>query len=308
MRSFIASSTLNLKSIPVSIISGFEHVVRENEPLAPYTRLGLGGVAEFFAEPTNLSELVGLVKAFTAADKPIRLIGGGSNILVREEGVPGLVLHLTAPEFCGVEVNGDELTTGGGLGISQFVSTAVREGFSGPEQLVGIPGTVGGALHSNTGALGIGIGNWLQSADVLTRSGEVMTRDKDDLNFSYYKSSLNELVILKACFKFDRADSAELTKRMQKLWIVRRAAQPLADKNAAYIFKDHGGEKASDLIDDAGLKGTQVGKVEISDRDPNVFIANPGATSAEVVQLMELVKSQVADRVAVDLEPAIQIW
>ena len=291
-----------------TLIAGFEHVVRENEPLAPYTRLNLGGVAEFFAEPTNLEELVGLVQKFSAEKLPIRLLGSGSNILVREEGVPGLVLHLTSHEFTKIAVDNDQIIAGGGARMSHFVATAVREGLSGPEQLVGIPGTVGGALHSNTGALGVGLGNWLQSADVLTRAGEVMTRDRDALTFSYNKSSLNELVILNARFQFDREDSEILTRRMQKLWIVRRAARPISDQNAAYIFKDHGGEKAGDLIEAAGLKGTQVGHVEISDRDPNVFVAHPESTSSDVLRLMELVKTQVADRLSVELEPAIQIW
>ena len=292
----------------MSLIAGFEHVVRENEPLAPYTRLNVGGVAEYFAEPTNIDELVGLVKRFAAAQLPIRLIGGGSNVLVRDEGVPGLVLHLAAPEFSNIEVDGETISAGGGARMSHFVAMAVREGLSGPEQLVGIPGTIGGALHSNTGSQGIGVGNWVQSADVLTRSGEITTRDRGSLTFSYRQSSLNELVIISAKFLFEREDPAVLTKRMQKLWIVRRAHQPLSDRNAAYIFKDHGGESASELIDGAGLKGTQVGHVEISDRDPNVFVAHPGATSQEVLQLMHLVKMQVADRLAVELVPAIQIW
>ncbi len=292
----------------MSLIAGFEHIVRENEPLAPFTRLNLGGVAEFFAEPTNLEELVGLVISFSAKKLPIRLIGGGSNILVRDEGVPGLVLHLTAPEFVKIEVDEDQIIAGGGARMSHFVATAVREGLSGPEQLVGIPGTVGGALHSNTGALGVGVGNWLQSAEVLTRAGEITTRDRDSLTFSYHKSSLNELVIISAKFQFDREDSEVLSRRMQKLWISRRAAQPLSDQFAAYIFKDHGGETASELIDSAGLKGTQVGHVEISDRDPNVFIAHPGSTSGDLLRLMDLVKTQVAERLSVELETAIQIW
>lgn len=292
----------------MSLIDGFEHIVRENENLAPYTRLNVGGVAEYFGEPMNVDELVGLVKRFAEAELPIRLIGGGSNVLVRDEGVPGLVLHLTAPEFSKIEVENDTIMAGGGARMSHFVSTAVREGFSGPEQLVGIPGTIGGALHSNTGSNGVGVGNWVQSAQVLTRSGEVTTRDRDSLNFSYRQSSLNELVIINAKFQFEREDPTTLTKRMQKIWIVRRAAQPLSDRNAAYMFKDHGGESASELIDDAGLKGTQVGNVEISDRDPNVFVAHPGATSGDVLKLIDLVKTQVSDKLEVELEPAIQVW
>ena len=211
-------------------------------------------------------------------------------------------LHLSAPAFCQILVDGNRLTVGGGAALSHFVSTAVREGLSGPEQMVGVPGTVGGALHANVSAHGVDIGSWVESAQVLTRSGEVITRDADSLTFSYGKSSLTELVILSAVFEFEQEDSALLTRRMQKLWIVRRASQPLSERNAAYFFKDHGGQRASDLIDKAGLKGTQVGKAEVSDRDANVIVAHTGATAQDVMRLMDLVKSQVHERFDVELE------
>lgn len=291
-----------------SLLSGFEHVVRENEPLAPFTRLNVGGVAEYFAEPTDLDELVGLVQRFSGAQMPVRLIGGGSNILVRDRGVPGLVLHLCAPAFCQIEIDGNRMSCGGGVSLAHFVSTSVREGFSGPEQLVGIPGTIGGALHANIGVHGVDIGSWVQSAKVLNRNGEIATRSAESITFSFGQSSLNELVILEAELEFEKDDIDTLTKRMQKLWIVRRATRPLSERNAAYIFNDHGGESASSLIDQAGLKGTQIGKVEISDREPNVFITHLGATAEEVIRLMELVQTQVHERLDIKLEPTIQIW
>ena len=291
-----------------NLVSGFEHIVRENEPLAPFTRLNIGGVAEYFAEPTTLDELIEIVKRFSSAELPIRLIGGGSNILVRDEGVPGLVLHLSAPAFCQIQVDGNQMTAGGGAALSHFVSTAVREGLSGPEQMVGVPGTVGGALHANASAHGVDIGSWVKSAQVLTRSGDVITRDADSLSFSYGKSSLTELVILSAVFEFEKDDPEQLTRQMQKLWIVRRASQPLSERNAAYFFKDHGGQRASELIEEAGLKGTQVGKAEVSDRDANVIVAHTGATTQDVIRLMELVKSQVHERFDIQLESLVQIW
>ena len=292
----------------MSLISGFEHIVRENEPMAPYTRLKLGGVAEYFAEPTSVDELVSLVKRFTENEIPIRLIGDGTNLLVRNEGVAGLVVLLSAPAFCSIDVKDNKILVGGGANISHFVATAVREGLSGPEQMVGIPGTIGGALHNNTGAHGVDVGSWVQSVDVLTRAGERVTRDKDSLSFSYRQSSLTELVILSAAFEFEKEDPAALTKQMQKLWIVRRASQPLSHENTTYIFQDHGGDSASDLIENAGLKGTRVGNVEISDQNANFFVAHNDASSEDVLRLIELVKTQVAERLDVQLETAIQIW
>ena len=291
----------------MTLTEGLEHIVRENEPLAPYTRLKMGGVAEFFAEPTTESELTELVKRFSSSDHSIRLIGGGSNILVKDEGVPGLVISLSAPAFCQCEAHDDQIKVSGGTKLKHFVSMAVREGFSGPENLVGIPGTVGGALHGNTGVNGYDIGSGLQSARVMTRQGEILERTRENLSFSYRQSSLDELVILDAQFSFEKEDPAELTKRMQKLWIVRKSAQPVTEASV-YVFKDHGVETAADLIEQAGLKGTRVGEVEISDRDPNTFVAHAGATCSDVLRLIELAKGQVADKLGMQLETALEIW
>lgn len=292
----------------MSLISGFEDVVKENEPLAPYTRLKLGGVAAWFAEPNSREQLIGLVKRFSENELPIRLIGAGSNTLIRNQGVGGLVISLASPVFCEIEINDDTITCGGGVKLVDFVAAAVKQGLNGPQHLVGIPGTVGGALHSNTSAVGFDIGSWVKSVDVLTLSGEQITYQKDELSFSYRQSSLKDLIILSVTFQFDSENSETLTKQMQKLWIVRRATQPASEARSAYVFKDHGGETASDLIDQAGLKGTRVGNVEICDSDPNYFIANDDATAEDFLKLIELVKTRVKDQLEIDLETSIGIW
>ena len=188
----------------MSMISGFEDVVKENEPLAPYTRLKLGGVAECFAQPETREQLIGLVKRFSEKEMPIRLLGAGSNTLIRNQGVGGLVISLASPVFRGLTTEGDTVTAGGGVRLVDFVSNAVKEGFNGPQHLVGIPGTVGGALHNNTSAVGFDIGTWVKSVDVLTRSGEEITYQKDEISFSYRQSSLSDLIVLSATFAFDR--------------------------------------------------------------------------------------------------------
>lgn len=292
----------------MSLISGFEDVVKENESLAPYTRLKLGGVAAYLAQPQTREQLIGLVKRFSDDELPIRLIGSGSNTLIRNQGVGGLVISLNSPVFCNIEISDDTIIAGGGVKLVDFVATAVKEGLNGPQHLVGIPGTVGGALHNNTSAVGFDIGTWVQSVDVMTRAGELITYQKDELSFSYRNSSLKDLIILSATFQFDRESPETLTKQMQKLWIVRRAAQPPTESRSAYVFKDHGGETASNLIDQAGLKGTRVGDVEICDRDPNYFIANENATAEDFLKLIELVKTQVHEQLEINLETSIGIW
>lgn len=292
----------------MELIQGFETIIRENEPLAPYTRLRIGGVAEYFAEPTTVEELSALVKRFMEAEQPVRLLGGGSNLLVRDEGTPGLVIHLAAPVFCKLESTEDQIVAGGGTRLPHFVSMAIANGFEGTENLVGIPGTVGGAIHGNSGNQHAGIGRWVQEATALTRKGEIVTRQRDEMNFAYRESSLTELVIVDATFRFEKDDAAQLTRRMQKLWIVKRANEPGGNENAAYVFKDQGGEPAGRLIDLAGLRGTRMGEVEISSRDSNFFVAGPNASSEDVLRLIDLVKTRVADRLGINLEQSLVVW
>jgi UDP-N-acetylmuramate dehydrogenase len=292
----------------MSIISGFENVVRENEPLAPHLRLRLGGPAEFFAEPTSLDELGQLVRRFVGENMPIRLLGGGSNILVRDEGVAGLVIHPSAPAFTRLESATAGLRAGAGVKLSHFISLAVREGLSGPEKLVGIPGTIGGALYGNAGTHSGDIGSLVRSATVMNRRGELVQHARPEMTFAYRKSSLDELAIVEAEFELDQGDSGELTRRMQKLWIVKRAGEPGLDEDAAYVFKDHAGEPAGRLIERAGLRGARIGAVEVSSRDANFFVAGPGAKSSDVLRLIDLVRTQVADRLGAQLQLSLEIW
>ncbi len=142
----------------------------------------------------------------------------------------------------------------------------------------------------------------------MTRSGEIATRTRDDMHFSYRKSSLDELVILQAEFRLHANDPREVTRRMQKEWIIRRSRQPAGDAPCARIFRDHGGVEARELIDEAGLKGTRVGGAEVSELHPNFIIAHPGCSSQDVMRLIELMRSQVRERTGVELELEIEIW
>jgi UDP-N-acetylmuramate dehydrogenase len=288
-------------------LTGFEHIVRENESLAPFTWLRLGGPAQYFAEPTSASELAALVKAATAQGLPVRVLGGGSNLLVRDEGVTGLVLHLAAATFGRIDVNGKKVTAGGGARLGHLIASAVREGLAGLESLVGIPGTVGGALRTNAGTHSGDIGQCAASATLMTRQGEIVTRGRNELGFAYRDSNLDEL-ILEATFELEPGNVEALTKRMQQLWILKRAAQPLSDQNAVCLFKNPGGVSAESLIEAAGMKGARVGDVEMSERCANFIVAGRRATSREVLELIEQVRQEVAQRTGTELELALEVW
>jgi len=287
---------------------GFEHIVRERERLAPFTWLRLGGPAEYFAEPTSGEELQALVRRCRELEMPVRVLGAGSNLLVRDQGVPGMVIHLGAATFSEITVADNILTAGAGARLHHVISTAVREGLAGLESLVGIPGTVGGALHANTGTESHDVGQWTASAEAMTRAGEVVVHGREELHFTYHYSNIDELVILRASFALEREDRTELTKRMQMLWIVRKSKQPSRDENMGRIFKNPVGLRAANLIEQAGLKGTKVGGAEISDVNANFILARPGTTSEDVQRLIEMIATQVAQRIGVELETDIEIW
>ena len=288
--------------------AGFEHIVRENEPLAPYTWFRLGGPAQYFAEPTSMSELGALIARAADEGLPVRILGGGSNLLVRDDGVAGLVVSLSAAAFGRIEVNKQRLTVGSGAKLGHAISTAVREGLAGIEMLVGIPGTVGGALHTNAGTHGGDIGQSVTTATVMTRRGDIITRSKGELRFGYRDSSLDELVILEAALDLEPGDSVYLTKQMQQAWILKRADQPLSDQKTGQIFKSPGGTSAAALIEDAQLRGAKVVDAQVSDRNANYIVVGPYATSRDVLELIERIRAGVAERTGVELETALEVW
>jgi UDP-N-acetylmuramate dehydrogenase len=292
----------------MTIPAGFEHIVREQEPLAPYTWFRLGGAAQYFAEPTTVEELSNLVRRCHEEGVGIRVLGGGSNLLVRDEGVAGLVVSLSPAVFGRIAVSGRRVTAGGGARLGHVISSAVREGLAGLEQLVGIPGTIGGALHTNATAHGCDIGQWTVSATVMNRRGETATRSRADLRFGYRDSSLDELAILDATLELEPGDPQRLTKQMQQAWILKRAAQPISDENTGMIFKSPGGVSAASLIEQAGLESARVGQASISDRNANFIVVAPGATSRDVLALIEHVRKGVAERTGVELEMAVEVW
>lgn len=292
----------------MSWLSGFEKIVRPSEPLAMHTWFQLGGPAEFFAEPTSLDELVGLIRRCREHEAPLRVLGRGSNILVRDEGVRGVVLQLSAPAFRQIAVQGETVTAGGGARLGRVVTTAVHQGLGGLEALVGIPGSVGGALHANAGTHGGDVGQWTVAATVVNDSGDVIQRRREELVFAYRQSSLDDLIILDARFQLEHEDPKDLAQRLQKLWIVKKANQPMGHQCAGCVFKNPRGMSAGELIEEAGLKGTRIGGAVVSDRHANFVVAEPDCTAQDVLRLIEVIRQQVQDRLGVELELELEVW
>lgn len=292
----------------MSLLDEFTEITRQNEPLAPYTWLKVGGAAEYFVQPRDEDELTRVVRFCHSQDIPMRLLGGGSNVLVRDEGVPGAVIRLAGDAFRGVSVEGTTVRAGSAALLSQAISESVRAGLAGLETLVGIPGTIGGALHGNAGGRSGDIGQFVTSARVLTGKGELFTRTEDELSFAYRFSSIDEFAILDCSFELQNDDADAITQRMRKLWIMKKASQPLSFQSAGCIFKNPRGLSAGSLIDQTGLKGHRIGNAEISDRHANFIVTDEGCTAADVLQLIDAARDAVTQQFAVDLEVEIDIW
>lgn len=292
----------------MSSIEDFSDITRRDEPLAQHTWMKVGGPAQYFIEPRDPDELVSVVKCCQENSISVRIIGGGSNLLVRDEGVGGAVIRLDGDAHAVIEVDGNTIRCGSGALLSNLISSAVKAGLAGLENLVGIPGTVGGALHGNAGGRSGDIGQFVSSVKVLTATGEVFTRSRDELSFAYRFSSINELCILEANFEVPDGDADDITQRMRKLWIMKKASQPLSFQSAGCIFKNPRGLSAGDLIEQAGLKGTRIGGAEISDRHANFIVNDDNATSGDIQRLISLAQSKVSEQFGVDLEVEIEIW
>jgi UDP-N-acetylmuramate dehydrogenase len=292
----------------MNLFKDFEQVVRLDEPLGMHTWFHLGGPAEYFADPRTPEEFAALVRRAREENVTVHMLGAGSNVLVRDEGVSGLVIRLLAPAFADIQVEGNALRVGAGAKLSHVVTSASHAGLAGIEQLVGVPGTFGGALCGNTGTSSTSVGEWIESIRVMTDKGEIAAQTHDELIFAYRESGLDQSIIVDATLRLEEDDPRELARRMQKQWIMRRTSQPLGHQCAGVIFKDPLGMRAGRIISDAGLKGTRIGGAIVSERRANFIVAEPECTSSDVLRLIDLVRDQVRERQEVELELALNIW
>ena len=286
----------------------FAEIVQLNQPLGPFTCFKVGGPAEALVQPRNRDELAAVVRRCAEKRTPLRVLGSGCNILVRDEGVRGVVLRLSEPAFTTITIEGSRARAGCGAGLSALISQATRHNLAGLETLVGIPGTVGGALRCNAGDRSGEIGQYVYSVEVLDDRGGVQVRGRDELRFADHWSNLDEAVLLAADFELERDSPDAIVKRMRKSWIHRKASQPLSFEAAVRVFKNPRGQSAAVLIDQAGLAKTRVGGAEVSERNASYIVAHAGACARDILRLIELIRSQVRERFGAELELSIAVW
>jgi UDP-N-acetylmuramate dehydrogenase len=236
------------------------------------------------------------------------VIGGGSNILVPSAGFPGLVVRLSAPAFSRIDVERPMLRVGAGAKLVHAVSAAVQAGLSGLETLVGIPGTVGGALVGNAGGHGGDIGERVTDVTVMLADGTTEVRDRSRLAFESRWSNLDDCIIIGCRLELDEEDPTALTKQMQKQWIVGRSAQPSGTRSVAMMFKDPLGTTAESLVAQAGGRDLRAGDASVYAPHANYVVAGPHCSADDVRTLVETVRSRVREKLGVELAPQIEVW
>lgn len=287
----------------------FRDFVTVDQPLAPLVWFRLGGPAAYFAKPRGVDDLKALLKRAADAEIPFRLLGGGSNVLVRDEGARALVIHMESPFFADVTLDGDRVTAGAAVPLTALISQTARAGLAGLEALTGIPGTVGGALRGNAGSRQGSIGSFVGRVLVLDSDLEPQERERDDLSFTDRQSNLDEPVILSAEFELSREDPESVVRRMRRVWILKKENQPYGHQSSGFIFKNPSSDvSAGALIDQAGLKGARVGGAEVSDRHANFIIAHPEARADDVLNLIDQIRQRVWQQFGYELELQLQVW
>jgi UDP-N-acetylmuramate dehydrogenase len=278
----------------------------EQAPLAPLVWFKAGGAAEWLFEPRDVDDLAGFLAGLDPA-MPVMGLGLGSNMIVRDGGVAGVVVRL-GKAFAKVE-RLDETTLrcgGGASGI--LVSSTARDGaIAGVEFLRSIPGTVGGFVRMNGGAYGREVRDILVACDIVLRSGERRTLALDDLGYSYRHSALPEgAIVVSATFRGHEGDPVAIQAEMDRIAAEREASQPLRSRTGGSTFKNPAGHKAWQLIDDAGCRGLTIGDAQVSEKHCNFLLNLGGATSAEIEALGEEVRRRVKVHSGVTLEWEIQ--
>ncbi|MBD8678772.1 UDP-N-acetylmuramate dehydrogenase [Sphingomonas sp. CFBP 13720] len=276
-----------------------------NAPLAPLVWFKAGGAAQWLFEPVDVGDLSTFLRALDPA-VPVMGLGLGSNLIVRDGGVPGVVVRLGKP-FAKVSADGGTLTCGGGASGILVSSTARDAGIAGVEFLRSIPGTVGGFVRMNGGAYGREVADVLVAAEAVLRDGTRVTLSRDDLNYRYRHSDLpGGAIVVSATFRGEAGDPSAIQSEMDRIAAAREASQPLRSKTGGSTFKNPDGHKAWALVDAAGCRGLRRGNAQVSEKHCNFLLNTGNATSADIEALGEDVRAKVLAQSGVTLEWEIQ--
>ena len=289
----------------------FSGEVRFRETMKKHTSLKIGGLADVFASPQDAVSLKNMLILLEEKSIPFVPVGGGTNLLVRDGGIGGVVVSLR--DFRRIEIVEEEkdlvaVFVESGVPLQRFVIFSKENGHSGIEGLVGIPGSVGGAIAGNAGAFGYEIKNVLVSVTVMHAGGKMDKMSAGELGLEYRASKIpTGSIILGANIKMRRDIKEDITKRIDAFLREKSERQPISKLSAGCVFKNPEGTSAGRLIDEAGCKGMRIGDVEVSAVHANFFINRGNASASDFIRLMDEVRTKVISIFGVELEPEIRI-
>lgn len=282
--------------------------IRENAPMCEYTSFHIGGPADLLIEPATKEALVSCCQILAEEEVKPLVIGAGSNLLVSDSGIRGVVIHMAKP-MSRITVEGECITAEAGVSLAKLAAEALSASLSGLEFASGIPGSLGGAVFMNAGAYGGEMKDVVVETEYLTKDGKVKVVTGDAHNFSYRKSFFSETgsIVLSSRMKLTPGNPEEIRALMLELNTRRKDKQPLNFPSAGSFFKRPEGHFAGKLIEDAGLKGKSFGGAQISEKHAGFVINTGGATAKNVCELMDFVKKAVYEKYGVTLEPEVRM-
>ena len=283
-------------------------IFRYDVPLRKYTSFRAGGRAEIFVEPVDTSALKKVLQFCKDEQKKVFIFGKGTNILVNDNGVKGVVIHLGGVNFQNVERHGRNVLSGAGVSLSKLIRTVALCGLGGLEVLAGIPGTVGGAVMMNAGGKYGDISDTISSITTMTFDGRTIKHTRGDVEFAYRGCSLNEQIVTEVEFQLKESKTELVLEKMDAIYKEKKEKQPLETFNAGSIFKNTPQHKAAELIDKANLKGLKVGGAIISKKHANFIVNTGNSTSADILELIKIVKETVKKKYNISLEEEIHVW
>jgi UDP-N-acetylenolpyruvoylglucosamine reductase len=286
---------------------GEEGDIRLYEPLSKHTTLRVGGPAQFWVEPRHETAFGELIRFCRREKLPLFVIGRGSNLLVRDGGIRGVVVHPCGGDFDKIDINGHEIAAGVGTKLKEVAYAGKSAGLGGLEWMEGIPGEVGGGLRMNAGAMGAQTFENVVRVRYLDSTGEAHTKSRDELEVHYRHFPLLEKnFAVSAVFRGKPAPLEEITRKLEASQEKRRSSQPIA-KSAGCIFKNTDSIPAGKLVDELGLKNSRVGKARVSEVHGNFIVNDGGATAAEMLELIDKIKTTARAKRGIELETEVQI-
>lgn len=280
--------------------------VRENVPLGPLMHLRIGGPAEWFLEPFAEEDVATAVRVCRDLDVPLRVLGGGSNVVVADTGVPGAVMHLG--NLSRIVRDGERITAGAGVTLPSLLRATKDVGLAGLETLTGIPAVVGGAVAMNAGTRDGETFDHLVSITVVESDGTISVRGKDRMHPVYRDGRLGDAIVVQASFQLRPDDPKAIFDRFSASLKKRNATQPVSQRSVGCVFRNPPGRAAGQLIEEAGCKTLRRGEVEVSGLHANYFLNLGGGTAADFLALMDEVRQRVMQRHGIDLVPEAKFW